>query len=267
MFSRRNLAAALALLAPLFMASTGLADTQMAHPLGFPEPTGEIAETVTGIYNFIFYICAVILVIVEVGLLYCIWRFRRAKNPNPAKFTHNTFIEIVWTVIPAIICVVIAWKSFEAMKLIRTMPQDGVDVEVIAYQFGWDFDYPESKIGAPEAESTHAELSSAGVDRYVKTMVVPVNTNVKLHITSKDVIHAYFVPKLGIKIDAIPGRINYQWFNSPKVGDYLGQCAELCGSAHGEMFFNVKVVTKPEYVEWVNRQRAEEGLDPVAMIQ
>ena len=236
-----------------------------AHWGGFPEPKGPIAQEVTDIYNIVYYITAVIAVLVLGGLLYCVWKFRASKNPKAATFSHSTVLEVVWTIIPAIICIYIAVISYKGIDYIRTMPEKGLTVEVIAYQFGWDFDYPDLEVSSSEAEAPHAQLSSApGVERYVKDMVVPVDTVVKMHVTAKDVIHAFYAPDLGVKIDAIPGRINYQWFEASEVGDYIGQCAELWGAAHGEMYFNVKAVSKEDFKAWVNSQRRENGLAKLA---
>lgn len=253
----------LSLLAAMLVGTAAFA-LETAHPLGFPTAIGPVAESITRTYNFIYWICLGIFAVVQLSILYIIWRFRRSKNPTPATFSHNNLLEVAWTAVPVLICVAIAWMSFEAMFFIRKMPEEGETVEVIAYQFGWEFDYPDYEIGAPDPMEPHAELSSAGIDRYVKDMVVPVDTNIKLHITARDVIHAFYAPDLGMKTDAIPGRINYAWFKATKEGDYIGQCAELCGSAHGEMFFRVRVVSKPEYQAWVNAQRSAEGLAPVA---
>lgn len=266
--------AVLALFMSFIFASTA-AFAGTAHILGFQEPTGVIAEEVNSLYNFIFYITAVIFLIVQVAILYSIWRFRRSKNKNSATFTHNTPLEIVWMTIPAIICVVIAWKSFQAMHFIRSMPSDGLDVEVIAFQFGWDFDYPDLDISSPEmdiAEAKKTEKWLAELTKYndgftVKEVVVPTNTNVRLHVTSKDVIHAFYVPQLILKIDAIPGRINYQWFNVPTEGVYIGQCAELCGAAHGQMYFAVRALSPENYTTWVNEQRTEAGLEALTWEQ
>lgn len=238
-----------------------------AHPMGFPDPVGPTGAIITDVYNFMFWITVVVAIIVEGGLLIAIWKFRKSKNKKAAKFTHNVPLEIVWTVLPILACVGILWKSMEAMVELRTMPEEGINIEAVAYQFGWDFNYPDLEIVSPEAEEVHAQLSSASEDRYVKDMVVPINTNIKLHVTAKDVIHAFHSTDLGIKIDAMPGRINYVWFKAEKTGDYIGQCAELCGSAHGEMFFNIKVVSQNEYLQWVNVQRREEGLAPVSFAQ
>ncbi len=250
-------------LCSLVLTSTSFAEVNTAHPLGFPTAIGPVAEEITLTYNLIFWICLAVFAVVQILILYAIFKFRRSKNPVPATFSHNNLVEVAWTAVPVLICAVIAWVSFDAMKLIRTMPEDGETIEAIAYQFGWEFDYPDYNISSPEAEKAHTQLSSAGVDRYVKDIVVPVDTNIVMHITGRDVIHAFYAPDLGVKIDAIPGRINYAWFKATKEGDYIGQCAELCGAAHGEMFFNVKVVSKPAYKAWVNAQRAENGDTPV----
>lgn len=239
-----------------------------AHVLGFQDPVGSIATEVDDLYNFIFYITGFICLLVEGLILYSIWRFRRSKNKKAATFTHNTPLEIFWLTVPAIICVIIAWKSFESMRFIRSMPEEAIDIEVIASQFAWDFDYPDVKISAPEIdieekaknETWLRELTAFNDSFTVKEMVVPVDTNIRLHVTSKDVIHAFYVPALMTKIDAMPGRINYQWFNIPKIGTYIGQCAELCGAAHGQMYFSVKAVSQSDYELWVNAQRQEEGL-------
>lgn len=258
---------ALSLLALLPIAAFAQEFAEVVHAGGFPTAISPTATVVTDAYNFVFWITACIAVLVEGVILVCIWKFRRSKNPVAAKFTHNTLLEIVWISVPAIICVAIAVKSFDAMQMLRSQPEKGLTVEAIAYQFGWDFEYPDQEMVAPEAEGPHPDLSIPERERYVKEMVVPINTNVKVQVVAKDVLHAYYVPALGVKIDAVPGRINYAWFNAMKTGEYIGQCAELCGSAHGEMYFSVRVVTKPEYLVWVNTQRAEKDLAPLTMAQ
>tara|TARA_R110000868_G_scaffold218576_2_gene469078 strand:- start:7627 stop:8463 length:837 start_codon:yes stop_codon:yes gene_type:complete len=246
-----------------------------AHIGGFQNPVGDIAHKVDNLYNFIFYITGFICLLVEGVILYSIWRFRRSKNKTAAKFSHNTPLEIFWLTVPAIICVIIAWKSFESMRFIRSMPEEAIDVEVIASQFAWDFDYPDLKISAPEIdieekaknETWLKELTAFNEGFTIKELVVPVNTNVRVHVTARDVIHAFYVPALMVKIDAMPGRINYQWFNIPTEGTYIGQCAELCGAAHGQMYFSVKAVSKNDYRKWVNAQRTEAGLPPFNAIE
>lgn len=237
-----------------------LPETGTVHPGGFPVPASNIAAEVTHTYNIIFWIIAVIAVLVYGILLVAIWKFRRSANPTPAKFAHGTLIEIVWTVIPALICLYIGWESYRLLREMHNTPKDGLTVEVVAYQFGWDFYYPDLGIAVPEATAPNKALSLPGKDRLVKELVLPVDTNVRLQVTAMDVIHSFFAPAMGVKMDAIPGRINYNWFRPTKAGTYIGQCAELCGLAHGEMFFAVKVLPQKDWQNWVNEQRIAKGL-------
>ncbi len=263
----RNIFSLIAFLIFIVTTITGYSEVvTTAHWGGFPTPITAVAEETTKLYNFIFWILSVVALVVLIPILISLFKFRRKNNPVPAKFSHNTFIEIAWTTIPAIICLVITYKAYEAMVFINKMPEEGITIEAIAYQFGWDFYYPDfskegENLAAAEPTKAHKALSlpKKGIERFVKDLVVPIDTFVKLDITASDVIHAFFAPALGIKIDAIPGRINYAWFKAEKEGDFIGQCAELCGSAHGEMFFNVKVVSKAAFADYINTQRKEAG--------
>ncbi len=245
----------------LFASLPALAGT--IHPLGFPEQVANIGQKIDDLYSFIFIIVSVIMLLVTVLIGVCIWKFRASRNKKPATFSHNNTLEVIWTVIPAIICIALAWQSFVGMKYIRTMPDGGVTVEVIGYQFGWDFSYPDYGFDAPLPTEPHQTLSIPGQDRYVPRMVVPVGVPTKVHVTSRDVIHAYYTPEMGVKIDAMPGRINYQWFTPDTPGVYIGQCAELCGSAHGEMFYEVEVKSQADFIDWVAAQRRANGLNPM----
>jgi cytochrome c oxidase subunit 2 len=244
-------------------AATEMKFDGLAHPLGFQTPTSSVAHVIADTYDFIFWITAVIGILVEIVLLYAIFRFRRTakRGPKQAKtFSHNTPLEVAWTVIPVIICLAITWKSFDALFYIRNMPEKGMTVEAVARQFDWDFRYPDLGIVGADADKPHPQLSSAGVERYVKNLVIPQGVNIKFDVTGIDVLHAFYVPAMGVKVDAVPGRVNHVWFNADKVGDYIGQCAELCGAAHGEMFFNVRVLSKADWIKWVNARRIESGL-------
>lgn len=238
---------------------------KVMHWGGFPVPVGPVAEKITWLYNLIFIIISVVFIIVTVGMGYIMWRYRRANVKTPATFSHSMKLELLWTIIPALICFFIAFESARAMFKIRTMPENAVNVEVVAYQFGWNFYYPDyseagKHVSAPEPTANDEEISLPGAPRMTKTMVVPVGQPVVLHITAQDVLHAFFVPKLGIKMDAIPGRINYAWFKAEKPGRYLGQCAELCGSAHAEMFFRVEAVEPEAFKAFIEAQKVEAGI-------
>jgi cytochrome c oxidase subunit 2 len=252
-------------------AVTAVAET--IHPLGFPTPVGPVADKITWLYNVIFIIIAVIAVVVFVPIGYIMWRFRRTRVTEPATFSHHLGFELLWTIVPALICLFIAYESYRAMVQIRTMPADAMNVEVVAYQFGWNFYYPDASEGgkhvaAPEPTEDDAEISLPGAPRQTKTLVVPVGKPIVLHVTAEDVLHAFFVPHLGVKIDAIPGRINYAWFKADEPGNWLGQCAELCGQAHGEMFFRVKAVPQDEFDAFIKTQRVAAGLpaEPIAHV-
>lgn len=249
----------------VFLALVLPISAQTVHPGGFPDPVGPVAVVTTDLYNFLFWITAVIFLFIIAIIGWVIWRFRRAVNPRPATFSHNTLLEIVWTTVPLLICIVIVWKSYEVMTFVRTMPDKGLTVEVVGYQFGWDFYYPDmgengKNLAAPEPGGPHPTLSLPEVERYAKALVIPVDVPIKLHVTASDVIHAFYSADAGVKIDAIPGRINYAWFSADKAGEYIGQCAELCGSAHGEMFFTIRAVPMDEFIRFVNAQRREAGL-------
>ena len=242
-----------------------LMSDKAAHFLGMGEANGPIAEVVTGMYNMIYWICLGIYILVQGIIIYCIVAFRKSKrrsNKDAKQFSHHVGLEIFWTVIPTLICIFIGWKALEGIQYMRTMPKDAVNIDVIAYRFGWDFDYQDYNVSVPEAVDPDPAISVPGTDRLVKELVVPQGKNVVLSITAKDVIHAFFVPSLRIKTDAVPGRINYLWFRADHAGDFLGQCAELCGGAHGEMFFRVKVVPEADFEKWVNMRRQSAGLTP-----
>ncbi len=258
----------LSLLGMLAIAAPALA-VESIHPGGFPSPVGPTAVEISWLYNIIFVIIAVISVVVAVPILYILWKYRRDKVSKPATFSHSIVLELIWTIVPAAICVVIAVLSYRAMIMIRTMPEDAMNVEVVAYQFGWDFYYPDvsqgdKHVSAPEPTTDDPDVSLPGAPRQTKTLVVPVGKPIVLHVTAQDVIHAFFVPHLGTKIDAIPGRINYAWFNATEAGDWIGQCAELCGQAHGEMFFRVKAVPQAEFDAYLAEQVKAAGIEPNA---
>lgn len=254
----------------LFAASAGVA-LEVIHPGGFPTPVGPVAEEITWLYNIIFIIIAVIALVVAIPMVYILWKYRRDKVAKPATFSHHLGLELAWTIVPAAICLFIAVVSYYGMIKIREMPEDAMNVEAVAYQFGWDFFYPDASEGdahvaAPEPTADDPEVSLPGAPRQTKTLIVPVNKPIVLHVTAQDVLHAFFVPHLGVKIDAIPGRINYVWFKATQTGNWLGQCAELCGQAHGEMFFRVKAVPQDEFDAFIAKQRVAAGLSPVAAV-
>jgi cytochrome c oxidase subunit 2 len=266
------------ILASLFLASlpaialaqysAGSWQTGSVHPLGFPVPQGPTALLMGNIYNIIFIIIAVAALVVALPICYVLWRFRRSNGRKPSTFSHSTLLELTWSIIPALICIFIMYISYQGMIQLRTMPANGVNVEAVAYQFGWDFYYPDASeagthVKAEAPTKPDEQLSHPGAERLVPELVVPIGKPIIMHVTSADVLHAFFNPYLGIKIDAIPGRINYAWFQADHPGTYLGQCAELCGSAHSEMFFKVRAVSDAEYADYIKARRVDAGLPAV----
>ena len=186
-------------------------------------------------------------------LLWVCIRYNKRANPEPAKFSHNTVIEVIWTVVPILILFVIAIFSFRLLFAYEDMPEPDVRVKITGNQWNWAYEYPDHKVPEyisnmlPEDQTTK-QLYRLAADQ---PMVVPVGATVELLITASDVIHAVAVPAFGVKIDAIPGRTNHTWFKAEKVGIYYGQCSELCGVDHAFMPIQVNVVTQEEFEAWV----------------
>nr|MEA2798611.1 cytochrome c oxidase subunit [Phenylobacterium sp.] len=199
-------------------------------------------------------ITAIMLLVLGL-LLWCIFRFNKKSNPVPAKWSHNTPIEIIWTLVPVLILVVIAVFSFRLLFEYHDMPKPYMTIKATGYQWYWGYEYPDKKI--PEFVSNilpEDQAKAKGVPYKLAAttpLVVPVGQVVRVLVTGADVIHAFAVPSFGIITDAVPGRVNETWFKVEKVGTYYGSCRELCGVDHAFMPIEVKVVTQPEFDAWV----------------
>ena len=188
-------------------------------------------------------------------LIYCMVRFNKRANPTPASWSHNTVVEVVWTVVPVLILMFIAIFSFKLLYAFHELPRADVTVKVTGNQWYWTYEYPDLKV--PEYTSMllpEDQAKAQGVPyRLAATepLVAPVNAYVRVEVTGADVIHSFAMPAFGIKIDGIPGRMNQTWFKAERVGTYYGQCSELCGVDHAFMPIMIKVVTQPEFDAWV----------------
>lgn len=200
-------------------------------------------------------IITVISLFVLALLVICVVRFNKRANPVPARWSHNTPIEIIWTVVPVLILAVIAVFSFRLLFAYHDMPKPDLTVKATGYQWYWGYEYPDQKVAEIISNMLPEEEAKAkGVPfRLAATepLVVPVNKVVRVLVTGSDVIHAFAVPSFGIISDAIPGRVNETWFKAEKTGTFYGQCRELCGIDHAFMPIEVKVVTQPEFDAWV----------------
>ena len=203
-------------------------------------------------------IITVISLFVLALLIWVVVRYNRKANPTPATFSHNTALEVAWTLIPVLILMFIAIFSFGLLFRYHNMPKPDLTVKAVGYQWNWGYEYPDQKI--PEFISNmlpEDEVAKRGLPRDVyrlaatEPMVVPVNKVVRVQVTAADVIHAFALPAFGLKTDAIPGRLNETWFKAEKVGTYYGQCSELCGVDHAFMPIEIKVVTQAEFDAWV----------------
>ena len=186
-------------------------------------------------------------------MVYACIRFSAVRNPNPSKRTHNVAVEVLWTLIPCLILIVMAVPSFKILYKQDAIPKADVTVKAIGYQWYWGYEYPDENIIFESYMVADKDLKEnqprlLAVDNEV---VVPVNKVVKVLITANDVLHAWALPSFGVKRDAVPGRINETWFKAEKVGTYYGQCSELCGIKHAFMPITVRVVSEEDYQAWL----------------
>jgi cytochrome c oxidase subunit 2 len=227
--------------------------------IGLQSPVTEVMRDIISFHNLLLWIITAIVLFVLALLIIVMVRFNAKANPVPSKTTHNTLIEIAWTVIPVIILVIIAIPSFRLLYKQVVIPEAELTVKAVGYQWYWGYEYPDhGDISVISNMVEDADLQP-GQPRLLaadEAMVVPVDTTVRVIVTAADVIHAFAVPPFGVKIDAIPGRLNETWFRAEKTGMYYGQCSELCGTRHAFMPINVKVVTQEEFEEWTQQQQA-----------
>ena len=242
--------------------SGGLALAAQPTPwqMGFQPAASPVMEWVDGFHDFLLVVITLISVFVLALMIYVFIKFNAKANPTPSRTTHNTTIEVLWTVIPIIILVVIAVPSFKLMYYADRAVDADMTLKVAGNQFFWTYEYPDhdeltfDAIMVDEADLKDGDLRLLTTDNAV---VLPVDTTIRLLLTANDVIHAWAVPAFGVKMDAVPGRLNETWFRIDKEGTYYGQCSELCGSNHGFMPVMVKAVSKDEFAAWVEKAKEE----------
>jgi cytochrome c oxidase subunit 2 len=219
-----------------------------------------VMENIVWFHNFLFVLITLITLLVLALLIVVVMKFNAKTNPVPSKTTHNTLIEVAWTLIPVLILVGIAVPSFRLLFQQLDIPKADLTVKVTGKQWYWSYSYPDN--GKFEFDSLMAadkQPRLLGVDN---EMVVPVNKVIRVQTTGADVIHAFAVPAFGIKIDSIPGRLNETWFKATKVGMYYGQCSELCGKDHAFMPIAVRVVEDQEFAAWVEAAKKKYATNP-----
>jgi cytochrome c oxidase subunit 2 len=263
---RQTLAAAAAfLVAPLAQAESGWG------LLNMPEGVTELSKKIYDLHMIIFWICVAIGVVVFGVMAYAIIAFRKSKGAvADTTMLHSTKAEIVWTIIPVVILVVMAVPATRVLIAIEDTRNTELTIKVTGYQWKWQYEYIDDDIGffstldraSDEARQLQSGIDPKQVQNYLldvdNPLVVPEDTKVRLLLTAQDVIHAWWVPAFGMKKDAIPGFVNELWFkvDKGKSGVYRGQCAELCGRDHGFMPIVVRVLPKDEYAAWLAAQKA-----------
>jgi len=275
---------ALALIA-LLAAGSAFANPQ-PWQLNMTPGVTSISERVYGIHMLAFWVCVAIGVIVFGAMIIAMVRFRKSKGAVAEQWSHSTKLEAIWTVLPVVILVVMAWPATKLLVDMANTENADMTIKVTGYQWKWRYEYVDYNrkntgvnfISSLDNDSNRARQLGSGVDprsvrdgdfeSYLlnvdKPLVVPVGTKIRFVITGDDVIHAWWVPQLGWKQDAIPGIINTTWTEIPAPGLYRGQCAELCGKDHGFMPIVVKAVTKAEFDQWLAAEQAAEGVNKAA---
>jgi cytochrome c oxidase subunit 2 len=232
------------------------AATAAPHPwqMGFQEAVTPVMERIEEFHRLLLVIITVICIFVLALLLWAMVRYNQKSNPTPSKVSHNTLLEVVWTIVPVVILVLIAIPSFKLLYFEAIIPPPDLTIKAIGKQWYWSYAYSQNggfqfdSLGLSDDAAAKAnEPRLLGVDNPV---VVPVNKVVKVVTNGADVIHSWAIPAFGVKMDAIPGRLNATWFKAEKIGTYYGECSELCGARHAFMPIEVKVVSEADFEAW-----------------
>ena len=226
--------------------------------LSFQNPATDLMGSVVGLHNVILIVMSLITVFVLFLLFYVSFRFSAKRNPIPSTRTHNTVVEVLWTAIPIVILVVLAIPSFKLLYQQEKSENYDMTVKVIGHQWYWEYEYPDHGDFYFESYMIQDEDLKEGDLRLLTVdnpLVIPANKNVQILITAGDVLHRWAVPSMGLKTDAVPGRLNETWVNVKEPGIYRGQCSEICGSGHGFMPVVVKVLPEREFMAWANEAK------------
>lgn len=240
-----------------FGSSISMASQPKPWQIGFQPAATPVMEGIDSLHNLLLIIIFIIGILVAFLLAYVIWRFRASKNPVPSKMTHNTFIEIIWTLGPVLILIMIGIPSLKLLFFSDRIEHADLTIKAIGHQWYWSYEYPDDKINfdslmIQDKDLKPGDLRLLEVDNRV---VVPVGKAVRLIVTSEDVLHSFAIPSFGLKKDAVPGRLNETWFKTEKEGVYYGQCSELCGIKHGFMPIAIEVVSQEKYDDWVKSKK------------
>jgi len=266
-----------AVMAGLCMTAPALAGSGQPSPrqIGFQDAVTPIAAQIHRVHDYVNFIIIVITAFVLLLLVYVMWRFSEKRNPTPSRTTHNTTVEVLWTVIPVFILVAIAIPSFKLLFDQYTYPPPDLTIKAVGHTWNWTHEYPDQGISVDsimlqDNEREEAIKQGMPADQVPRNLavdneiLVPVNKVVHVLVTSTDVIHSWTIPSFGSKVDAVPGRVTATWFKATQEGLYFGQCSELCGKDHAFMPIAVRVVKDKVFADWAaalkarDRKRAKE---------
>jgi cytochrome c oxidase subunit 2 len=242
------------------------------HPweMNFPASYTPVMDKVNSLHDLLLVIITLISLFVLGLLIYVMWRFHASRHPVPTAVTHNTLLEIAWTVVPILILVVIAIPSFRLLYYGDKAADAAFTIKVVGHQWYWEYDYPdqgnftvESRI-LPEADRLKLKPTNPRMMAVDNEMVIPSNTQIRIVGTGADTMHGWTVPGFGLKKTVIPGRLNEGWISVREEGLYFGQCSQICGNGHAYMPIAVRVVSKPEFDGWVAEKKKAAGLAPTS---
>lgn len=251
--------------APIALCGAAYAKDGQPAPwqLGFQPAASPIMEQITSFHTYVTIIITVIGLFVLGLLIYVMSRFNEKRNPDPSRTTHNTTLEVAWTIVPVLILVAIAIPSFRLLFAQYDIPKPDLTITATGSQWYWTYEYPDhgitfDSIMVQEADLKEGQPRLLTVDREV---VVPVGKNVVVGVKSNDVIHDWAMPSFGVKLDAVPGRLQITWFRADREGVYYGQCSELCGRNHAFMPIAVRVVSEADFADWLAKTKASAARD------
>ena len=251
-------------------ASSAFAGLPTPWQLSFQDPASDMMEAIIWFERYTLWFIVPVTFLVLALLAWCIIKFRASANPTPSRTSHNTMIEVIWTVGPVIILLFLAVPSFQLLTAQYNPPEEPtMTIKATGYQWNWEYEYQdEEPLTFASFMLQEGDRASAGKEDIAEfprllavdnEVVVPVNTTVRVLVTAADVIHAFAMPAFGVKVDAVPGRINETWFNARREGIFYGQCSELCGKDHAFMPIGIRVVSQEQYDTW--RAQAQASLE------
>lgn len=262
--NRKLGAFSVSLLAAMTLLNLSALAQPVAWQIGLQDAASERMSDIITLHTFVLYIITAICLFVLGLLVWIMLRFNARANPTPTATTHNTVLEVMWTIIPVLILVTIAVPSFRLLYFEETLPPADLTVKAIGKQWYWTYQYPDNGNFSFDAQMTPdrraAPVVPNGEPRLLGTnnhVVVPVNKNIRIITTGADVIHSWAIPAFGVKMDAVPGRINQTWFKAQKEGIYYGECSELCGARHAFMPITVEVVSQEKFDMWVQEAKTK----------